>query len=56
METHCALRDQREHRVYKQLLRMAPGLEERILTGSDEDVNHVVDMVSNTIPSIMLTF
>src|ERR1700683_4872258 len=35
--THTT-RERREHRIFKLLLQMIPGLEERLITGSDEDV------------------
>jgi hypothetical protein len=38
-------RERREHRVFQQLLRMVPGLEERIMEGSGEEIGHVADLV-----------
>jgi hypothetical protein len=40
-----SIRERREHRVYKQLLQSIPGLEERLMNGSDEDVLHVSELV-----------
>jgi hypothetical protein len=40
------VREQREHRIFNLLLQMIPGLEERLVDGSDEDVLHVGDLVS----------
>ena len=38
-------RERREHRVYRLLLEMVPGLEERLLNGSEEDLIHIADLV-----------
>lgn len=35
-----------EQRLYSSLLRLSPGLEERLNTGSDQDLHYVADMVS----------
>jgi hypothetical protein len=40
-----AYRERREHRVFKQLLQAIPGLEERLMKGSDEDIVLVADLV-----------
>jgi hypothetical protein len=40
------VRELLEHRMYQALLRMSPGLEERLNTGSEQDVHYVADMVS----------
>lgn len=47
-------REGREHRVYKELLRMVPNLEERVMTGSEQDLIEVADLVS-IITTIHLT-
>ena len=39
-------RERREHRIFQVLLQMVPGLEARLLEGSDEDILHVADLVS----------
>ena len=39
-------RQRREHRVFETLLQMVPGLEDRLLTGADDGVLHVAEMVS----------
>ena len=39
-------RERREHGVFQKLLQMVPGLEERLLNGSEEDIVFVADMVS----------
>jgi len=38
-------RERREHRVFKGLLEMVPGLEERIMNGMEDQIAHIVDMV-----------
>jgi hypothetical protein len=40
------MRERREHRIFKQLLMMIPGLEERLLDGSDETIMHIGELVS----------
>jgi hypothetical protein len=40
------LRERREHGVFQKLLQMVPGLEERLLTGSEEETIFVADLVS----------
>ena len=39
------LRERREYRVYRSLLCMIPGLEERLVNGSDEETRMVADLV-----------
>lgn len=34
-----------EHKLYQGLLALSPGLEERLNTGSDNDISYVADMV-----------
>ncbi|KAH6886624.1 hypothetical protein BKA70DRAFT_1377253 [Coprinopsis sp. MPI-PUGE-AT-0042] len=36
----------REYQIYKQLLMLSPRLEERLFTGSEQDLYHVADMLS----------
>jgi len=52
------LREQREHRVFQQLLHTVPGLEERILNGFDEEIVHIADLVSisSTALSALTTY
>jgi hypothetical protein len=38
-------RERREHRVFRQLLLMIPGLEERLMEGSDENIAHTAELV-----------
>ena len=38
-------RQRREHRVFMLLLQMVPGLEERLVEGSEENVLHVAELV-----------
>lgn len=40
------LRERREYRVYRSLLGMVPGLEERLLTAGDEEMRMIADLVS----------
>ncbi|KIM71880.1 hypothetical protein PILCRDRAFT_16629 [Piloderma croceum F 1598] len=37
--------ERREHRVFKDLLLMVPGLEERLTKGSNEDIVHIADLI-----------
>jgi hypothetical protein len=37
--------ERREHRVFQQLLQSVPGLEVRLLEGSDEEIGHVADLI-----------
>lgn len=39
------VRERREHRIFRTLLQMIPGIEERLMEGSDEDVVHVAELV-----------
>lgn len=39
-------REQEEHRVFKLLILMIPGLEDRLVEGSDEDVAYIAEQVS----------
>jgi hypothetical protein len=38
-------RERREHQVFTKLLQMIPGLEERIMGGSEEEVVFIADLV-----------
>ncbi|KAH6902903.1 hypothetical protein BKA70DRAFT_1111735 [Coprinopsis sp. MPI-PUGE-AT-0042] len=38
--------DYREYQIYKQLLKLSSKLEERLYTGSEQDVSHIGDMIS----------
>lgn len=40
------LRERREHKVFQELLKLVPGLEERLMTGSDDEVAITSDLVS----------
>jgi hypothetical protein len=42
----CVARERREHRVFTKLLQMVPGLEERLVSSSEEEVVFIADMVS----------
>jgi len=37
--------ERREHRVFQQLLQIIPGLEDRIMEGSDEEVTHIAELI-----------
>ncbi|KAH6918194.1 hypothetical protein BKA70DRAFT_1088146 [Coprinopsis sp. MPI-PUGE-AT-0042] len=37
--------ERREHEIYKQLLKLSPGLEDRLCNGSDEDIFHVAELI-----------
>ena len=39
-------REQQEHRVFNLLAQMIPGIEDRLVEGTDEDMAHMVDLVS----------
>lgn len=39
-------RQRREHRVFEALLQMIPGLEDRLMNGSEEDIVAVAELVS----------
>ena len=41
-------RERQEHRVYLCLMRIIPGLEERLMNGSDENVMHIAELVSTS--------
>ena len=38
--------ERREHKIFGELLKTIPGLEERLLTGSETEVGHVAELVS----------
>jgi hypothetical protein len=42
---HNIFRERREHCVYHQLLQTIPGLEERLINGSEEDTVHMAELV-----------
>jgi hypothetical protein len=44
--TDCFPRERREHRVFTKLLHMVPGLEERLVSSSEEEVVFIANMVS----------
>lgn len=41
-------REQQEHEVFQALLRMVPKLDERLVEGTTEEVQHIAGMVSRT--------
>jgi hypothetical protein len=40
-------RERREHRVFRLLLQMVPGMEDRLMEGSEEDTLHIAELVCN---------
>ena len=48
--TKGSFRERWEHRVFEELLRSVPGLEERLLHGSEEEVDIVAELVSFFVP------
>ncbi|KAH6899085.1 hypothetical protein BKA70DRAFT_1231024 [Coprinopsis sp. MPI-PUGE-AT-0042] len=38
--------ERREYQIYKRLLKLSPKLEERLYTGSEQDIYHIGDMIS----------
>lgn len=51
----CQLtRERREHLVFSHLLEMVPGLEERLLEGTDEGVVHIAELVCNHARFVLL--
>lgn len=51
--TEDIFRERREHRVYKTLLQTIPGLEEQLMTGSEEEILRISDLVSSVL-SVLL--
>lgn len=49
-------RERREHKVFQALLNMIPGLEERIMTGSSEEIRMIGDLVRELITSPLSCF
>jgi hypothetical protein len=45
-------RQRRENRIFTLLLQMVPGLEERLVEGSEENVLHVAELVRFSISKI----
>ena len=37
--------EREEHQVFQRLIQMVPGLEDRLVEGSDEDVAHIAELV-----------
>ena len=40
-------REQHEHRVFRLLLHMVPGMEDCLMEGSEEDTLHIAELVCN---------
>jgi hypothetical protein len=47
-------RERREHRVFTKLLQMIPGMEERIMNSSEEEVTFIADMVCASTSAVRL--
>jgi hypothetical protein len=45
--TFLCIRERREHNVFRALLKSVPGLEERLMTGSEEEMGIVAELVRN---------
>jgi hypothetical protein len=41
-------RERREHQVFRILLQMIPGMEDRLMEGSEEDIVHIAELVCNS--------
>jgi hypothetical protein len=52
LPTSIRFRVCREHLIFEQLLQSVPGLEEKLVGGSDEHVRHVADLVRCLFRSI----
>jgi hypothetical protein len=48
-------RERREHRVFTKLLQMIPGMEERIMNSSEEEVTFVADLVRAPTSTVRLS-
>lgn len=48
-----ARRERHEFRVFKDLLRMVPGLEERLIEGNEEDAQRIAESVSAVSVSVI---
>ena len=46
-------REHREHCVYQELLKAVPGLEERLVNGSEEELAIVAELVRVFIPYLI---
>ncbi|KAH6869378.1 hypothetical protein BKA70DRAFT_1379688 [Coprinopsis sp. MPI-PUGE-AT-0042] len=44
-EDELSPQEKREHEIYQTLLKLSPGLEDRLCNGSDEDVFHVAELI-----------
>ena len=41
-------RERREHQVFCTLLQMIPGMEDRLMESSEEDITHIAELVCNS--------
>ena len=46
-------REQKEFTVFRELLRMVPGLEARLMESSEEHVIHIADLVGPTLTTFV---
>lgn len=44
--SYCYTREQKEYSVFQAILQAIPGLEVRLLNGSEEDIRYIADLVS----------
>ena len=47
LPTHAFFRERREQKIFQALLTSVPGLEERLKTGSEDEVAIVAELVSS---------
>lgn len=43
--SHFYSRERTEHRIFQTILQAVPDLDVRLLEGSEEDINHIADLV-----------
>lgn len=42
-----AYRERREHRVFKELLKLSHGLDKRVMRASEQELHYIADMVGS---------
>lgn len=45
-----SLSDRKEYQVFKELLKIVPGLENRLMESSETEIIDIADLVSNSLP------
>jgi hypothetical protein len=45
MSAHACDRDRREHHAFEKLLQTVPGLQDRLMEGTDESIIHIAELV-----------